>query len=318
MFNLAKYPTPIAGLTLGMLGISAYWKIVFHNNYIAHIITLTSAFVATLLVLPLILRLFIHPKTLVADLQHPTIGSVIPTLTMTLMMLSNLLSLHYYISVILWLVAIIIHIIFLICFTYYNVKEFNFSNLIPSWYVPPIGIVVACLTVPSANFLALAHVILWFGLIAYFIMLPVMLYRLSVGELIADATKPTLAILAAPASLTLAGYLTISVHVNPLLVIALFGIAVTMTIGVYLMLLHLLKLPFSPAYSAFTFPTAISATASLKFSFWTKSIPMFNIYFIHLYRFSLLEGIASTLIILYVLQHYLRFIAKNYFYKSYN
>lgn len=315
MFKLAKYPTPIAGLTLGMLGISAYWQIIFHNNYTTHIITLITSILVILLISPLIIRLLIHPKTLVSDLQHPTIGSVIPTLTMTLMMLSHLLGLNYYISVILWLVAIIIHVIFLICFTYYNVKNFNFSNLIPSWYVPPIGLVVACLTVPNANFLALAHVILWFGLIAYFIMLPVMLYRLSLGELIADEKKPTLAILAAPASLTLAGYLTISIHVNPLLVVALFGIAITMTLFVYLMLFHLLKLPFSPAYSAFTFPTAISATASLKFSLWTKSIPLFQMYFIHLYIFSLLEGIVSTLIILYVLQHYLRFIVKHYFHR---
>lgn len=315
MFNLAKYPTPVAGLTLGLLGISAYWQIIFHNHYLIHVLTIVSSILALLLISPLVIRFIIHPKTLITDLQHPTIGSVIPTLTMTLMMLSSLLGLNYYISVSLWLFAIVIHIIFLICFIYYSVREFNFSNLIPSWYVPPIGIVVACLTTPSEEFLVLSHVILWFGLIAYFIMLPVMLYRLSLKEIIEDARKPTLAILAAPASLTLAGYLTITVNYNPLLVVALFGIAITMSLAVYLMLLHLLKLPFSPAFSAFTFPTAISATASLKFSFWAKSIPMFHIYFIHLYRLSLVEGIASTLIILYVLQHYLRFIVKNYFYK---
>ncbi|MGL4748727.1 MAG: C4-dicarboxylate ABC transporter, partial [Shewanella sp.] len=101
-------------------------------------------------------------------------------------------------------------------------------------------------------------------------MLPLMLYRLIFCQAIPDAAKPTIAILAAPASLSLAGYLTVCEQPSIALVAVLASIAILMTSVIYLAFFNLLKLPFSPGYAAFTFPMVIGATALFKTAHWLE------------------------------------------------
>ena len=311
MRYLKQYPTPIAGLALGIAGIAAYWSSIVNDIKLSHAILIIAALLVCLLLFPLVIRFITYPRKLLDDLRHPTVGSVVPTFAMSLMLLSHTLGLYSAnLAMILWLIAVLLHMSFFVVFCYFRIKDLNLNHLLPSWFVPPIGIVVACLTVPSADFLMLSHILLVFGIIMYAVMLPLVLYRLSFGEKIENARKPTLAILAAPASLTLAGYLSLVQHSNPLLVISLFAIAVLMTVSVYMMFLHLLRLKFSPAFSAFTFPLAISATASFKMSIWVMQYPLLKDYANSLFVFSSIEGVIATVIIAYVFIHYLFFLPK--------
>ncbi|MBP9727143.1 MAG: TDT family transporter [Gammaproteobacteria bacterium] len=312
MFQLKHYPTPIAGLTLGIFGITNFWANLIANTVISNIVLVLLSLVGLSLLIPLLLKFIRYPRFLLTDLQHPTVGSVLPTLAMSLMYLSHTISLFSQSFAIgLWFFAIILHFFFFSVFCIHRAKGRDFHHhLVPSWFVPPIGMVVACLTLPSPSLLPVTHVIVAFGITVYAIMLPVVIYRLSVGKLIEEARKPTLAILAAPASLTLAGYITVVADPSPLIVMSLFGIAVLMTVSVYLMLAHLLRLPFTPAYSAFTFPLAVSATALLKMRLWSHSVPLFEKYGHGFFIASLIEGLIASVMIAYVYQHYVRFLTQ--------
>lgn len=291
MIKLTDYPTPFAGVSLGVIGISAFWGAID-----------IGAIIAACLLLPIIIKFISHPKLLVQDLKHPTVGSVIPTMAMSMMLMSQAIRLFLPITAItLWLIAVILHIIFFSVFTYHRLRDWKIDHVVPSWFVPPIGIVVACLTVPTQSLTPLAHILLYFGIISYTIMLPLVIYRLSLGSKIEDARKPTLAILAAPASLTLAGYFAIVASPNMLLVLILFSIAIVMTISVYIMLFHMLRLSFSPAFAAFTFPLAISATAMMKMSQWTITQVSLYHYAKYFHAIALIEGVLATLVISYVL-----------------
>lgn len=311
MNRLNQYPTPISGLTLGLAGIAAFWSVFITSTNVTHFFLAAIALLVILLLAPLLLKFVLNPRTLLEDLKHPTVGSVVPTIAMTLMLLSHTLSLLSVTAAsILWMSAVVLHAAFFSLFCFHRVCDFDLNHLVPSWFVPPIGIVVACLTVPTPYFMLIAHILLVFGLVAYAVLLPAVIYRLSLGGNIENARKPTLAILAAPASLTLAGYLSLSTAPNALLVVALFTIAVLMTLTVYIMLTHLLRLPFSPAYSAFTFPLAISATAMFKMSVWSHSVTLFSNYSHLFYLSAIAEGVIASIVILYVLQHYLRFLVR--------
>lgn len=301
------YPTPIAGLALGIAGICAFWSA--YAPITANVMLFIGLLVASCLLLPLIAKFAWCPALLLEDLKHPTLGSVAPTLAMATMLLSHTIGLYFpLVGIVFWVVAVIAHLIFLAIFTFYRIKEFQLDHIVPSWFVPPIGIVVACLTVPISVFMPIAQVILVFGLISYAVLLPVVIYRLSLGGTIDISRRPTLAILAAPASLTLAGYLTLAVQPNALLVLMLFGIAVLMTISVYLMLFHLIRLPYSPAFSAFTFPLAIGATATFKVSHWVNSIPSLHNSASLLHGVAMIEGVIATVIISYVLMCSMKFL----------
>lgn len=97
-------------------------------------------------------------------------------------------------------------------------------------------------------------------------MLPITFYRFIFAENVPVAAMPTLGILAAPASLSLVGYIALVEDPVPLPVILLEGIAVLMTAIVYVAFVRLLALPFSPGFAAYTFPMAIGATAQFSVS----------------------------------------------------
>ncbi|GGA79330.1 hypothetical protein GCM10011369_21580 [Neiella marina] len=168
------------------------------------------------------------------------------------------------IAVALWYGAIVLQFLLLVGFVCHRLRQLEWHHLVPSWFVPPIGIVVAAVTCPTEQQLLLSQHLVTFGLICYGLMLVPMLYRLIFYPRIDSGAKPTIAILAAPASLTLAGYLSVTEQPSVVLVAVLMGVAVLMTSLVYLSLLHLLRQPFSPGYAAFTFPTVISATAMYR------------------------------------------------------
>ncbi|USD59764.1 TDT family transporter [Vibrio sp. SCSIO 43140] len=260
-------PTPMAGLALGIASLGWCWEnaLPFH-----HVAQWTGAAIATVLLSILAYKYLFHNHSLRQELAHPVVGSVAPTFAMGSMVVSN--SVGQFFPILgdgIWLGAVALHIVFLASFVYHRARNFELHHMVPSWFVPPVGLVVADVSFsgnPSLQWVADAT--LYFGLATYAVMLPTMIYRLIFTHEIPDAAKPTIAIMAAPASLSLAGYLTVTTQPSPVIIALLFGIGVLMTMVIYLAFLKLLRLPFSPGYAAFTFPTVISATAQYKLAAW--------------------------------------------------
>lgn len=264
MLNISRHrfanaPTPMAGLALGIASLGWAWENV---GLFAGGAQMLGAVIAAVLLLILIAKFVLHPQLLMQDLAHPVVGSVVPTFAMATMVVSCALGGN--LGTGLWLLAIALHLAFLVTFIWHRLKDFQLHHMVPSWFVPPIGIIVADVASPGGAFAPLAQVLLWFGIVCYAVMLPMMLYRLIFCAEVPDAAKPTIAIMAAPASLSLAGYLTVTAEPAPVLVAILLGIAVLMTALIYLAFIKLLRLPFSPGYAAFTFPMVIGATALFK------------------------------------------------------
>ncbi|AZG72285.1 TDT family transporter [Shewanella livingstonensis] len=308
--TLIAVPTPMAGLALGIASLGWSWEYVVNLHHYGQWI---SAAIASVLLLILSGKFLLHSNLLRQDLAHPVVGSVVPTFAMALMVVSNSLG---YVSALagdlLWLFAVLLHISFLVGFIYHRSKQFSLTHMVPSWFVPPIGIVVADVSFSgNVHLFWVAHIALIFGMLCYAIMLPMMIYRLIFKEQIPDAAKPTLAILAAPASLSLAGYLAITPQPSPVIVGLLFGIGVLMTSIIYLSFFKLLRLPFSPGYAAFTFPMVIGATALFKMSMWMESVGIATEYVQQINALAELELLVATVVVSYVCLRYLHFYQPN-------
>ena len=149
---------------------------------------------------------------------------------------------------------------------------------------------------------------LYFGIIAYAAMLPVMFYRFIFAENVPITAMPTLGILAAPASLSLAGYLSLVDDPQPLPVVLLIGIAVLMTSIVYVAFIRLLVLPFSPGYAAYTFPMAIGATALFKTAGQLEAWPIRQKLIDQLHGLGVFELLVATAVIAYVIARFGQFV----------
>lgn len=300
MLNISRHrftnvPTPMAGLALGIASLGWAWE---NTGLFAGGAQLLGAFIAAMLLLILTVKFVLHPQLLMQDLAHPVVGSVVPTFAMATMVVSKAVAGN--LGTGLWLFAVALHLVFLVTFAWHRLKDFQLHHMVPSWFVPPIGIIVADVASPGGAFDPLAQVLLWFGIVCYAVMLPMMLYRLIFCAEVPDAAKPTIAIMAAPASLSLAGYLTVTAEPAPVLVAVLLGIAVLMTALIYLAFIKLLRLPFSPGYAAFTFPMVIGATALFKVATLAESLGLDTVAINQLRWMAEGELVIATLVVSYV------------------
>jgi len=299
-------PTPMAGLALGIASLGWCWENVAPFNGYAQ---WTAAGIGSVLLAILAVKFLFHGHLLAKDLAHPVVGSVVPTFAMGLMVVSNSVGQFYSTAGnVMWLAAVVLHVIFLVSFFYHRAKEFELHHMVPSWFVPPIGIVVADVAFSGEPALQwIADVVLWFGLASYLIMLPMMIYRLIFTHEVPDAAKPTIAVMAAPASVSLAGYLAVSTEPSPVIIGVLFGIAILMTSIIYVAFLKLMRLPFSPGYAAFTFPLVISATALFKTADWMEGVNVASDYVTQVNWLAGFELLMATVVVSYVAIRYFHF-----------
>ncbi|MGF1693530.1 TDT family transporter [Photobacterium kagoshimensis] len=301
--KVAGAPTPMAGLALAIASLGWCWENVSELGGMGQLI---GAGIAAVLLLILTVKFLFHPKMLWADISHPVVGSVVPTYAMATMVVSKAVGLFYpMFGQGLWLFAVALHVAFLILFIYHRAVDFELHHMVPSWFVPPVGIIVADVAFPGGALLPLAQGLLVFGMVAYAVMLPLMIYRLIFSHEIHDNAKPTIAIMAAPASLSLAGYLTVTAVPSPVVIGLLIGIAVLMTFVIYVAFYRLLRLPFSAGYAAFTFPVVISATALFKSAGWMTTFGFNSEYVQQVFLLGQIELVIATVVVSYVALRYL-------------
>lgn len=306
--RLNLLPTPMAGLALAIASLGWSWENV--GNFGGHAQTV-GAIIGGVMLLMIALKFTFSPQGLWNDLQHPVVGSVVPTFAMGMMIVSaSIGKWSPLVGDTLWMLAIVAHVAFLVSFIYHRTRDFSLTHMVPSWFVPPVGLIVADVAFSGNPVLRpVADAIMLFGLLAYAVLLPLMLYRLIFCSEVPDAAKPTIAILAAPASLSLAGYLTVNSSPSPVLVSVLLGIALLMTLVIYVSFAKLLRLPFSPGYAAFTFPMVIGATALFKTAAWLESVGVAAHYVNQVFVIGVIELVVATLVVVYVAMHYRRFIS---------
>ena len=260
--QLSTLPVALTGLALGIAGLTGALTTVL-GNYVAFV----GASVASILVFLIVLKNIFHGRVFLSELAHPILGSFIPTLAMALMVISSvLLPFMPMIAKTIWIFAIMFHCVILVQFFRFRIREFSIQHVIPSWFVPPVGVVVACVTSVGMGFPTVTIVLFYIGIVAYSILLPVMLYRIMFGDRLTDPQIPTFAIMGAPANLCLAGLLTVFPEANPHIVQALAYLGLFTTGLVYIFFVRIFQMPFSPSYSALTFPLAIGATAMIKYT----------------------------------------------------
>lgn len=297
--SFAKIPAPLVGLGLGLACLGTV--ILNFNVLFSNILGGLAALVLGIY----LLKILVNVPAFRNDLKHPLFSSILPTFSMGLMTISTYLGrIIYEAGRIVWIVAVIIHGLLLINFLRNILKEFDFQNILPSYFIPPVGIVVACMSGGMFNFPLLCEIFFYFGFISFFITLALVIIRLPMGN-ISSPKKPTLAILAAPASLCLAGYLSLSTIPNPVLLFILVPLSIVMTISVYVLFFKLLRIPFNLGYSCYTFPMTISAVAMLKFTSYLKNFGSVWVGFFEV--FAIIEVYIATLIVFYVGIRYLHF-----------
>lgn len=299
---LKKLPLPITGL---MLGFAALGNLIqSHSEILRNLFGLISVIIFPLVVLKLIM----FKKGVKEALENPVIASVFPTFSMTMMLLATYIKpFSSTIALLFWFAGLILHITLIIWFTQKFVlyNNYNIKKVFPSWFIPYVGIAVASVSSGAVGMQAIGKVIFWFALISFVVLLSIVLKRIFVVKEMPEPTKSTIAIIAAPASLCLAGYMNSFEFKSIVLVHILLIVSQVLYWGVILYLPKLLKLQFYPSCSGFTFPLVISGLAlKLTNGFLTKTGSPISF----LPMLVTIEEIVAVAACIYVLIRYIRFL----------
>lgn len=263
METLKKYflnlPIGICGTGVALITLSNCWNL----KGIAFLKPLTLIFAGIILMLQGI-RLIVCPKEMKEELLHPMTGSFYPTIDMLAFLVAG--TIFEYIPFLgraVWVAAFVLHISIIIIFFYKRTTTKSFDQVIPSWFIVNIGIVVGAVVSPGMGFDVVAKGMVIFGILSYVVMWPIMLYKVF-GVGLSDKEAPVVGIMAAPASLCLVGYLTVFSTYNRFLVIFLVVTGFFNLLLVYSRMPRLFKEGFRPTFASFTFPLAISIMAMYK------------------------------------------------------
>ncbi|SMP43166.1 TDT family transporter [Anoxynatronum buryatiense] len=299
---LKKIPFPMAGLMLGMAGLGNL-VVSYGAGY-----RYALGAVATLIMVLLIAKAFTDLAALREAFEQPPVASVLPTFSMGMAILS--VYLRPFLpqgALVMWFLALLIHMVLLVIFTKKYVVSFKMMKVFPSWFIVYVGLACFSLTAPAMGQLAIGQALFWIAFAAYLILLPVVIFRVVKVRQIPDPALPSLAIFTAPSSLALAGYLNSFPEKNLVIVAFLTACTFISFIGVMLVMPRLLRLPFFPSFSAFTFPFVITgialkgtngylSQAGVGIPTLGATIPIFEFW--------------AVMMVLYVLWQYLQFLRK--------
>lgn len=187
--------------------------------------------------------------------------------TMLLMILgSYCFPYHNVIGKGLWFTGLILHAVHILIFTYRNViRGVHKEVFVPSWFVTYNGIMVSCVVGGIMNERALLTGVVYYGIIIYFILISLMIWRLWKFEMNPQFFH-TMAIVLAPCSLCVVSYLNIIEQPNQALLLILYGCVLISLCFVIYQIPKFFSYSFTPGFAGLTFPMAIGIVASSKMS----------------------------------------------------
>ncbi|OEF10605.1 TDT family transporter [Vibrio genomosp. F10] len=289
-------PPSQASLALGMIGLGQAWDL--YLPFYGDLIRPYLAGIGALLLLPVLLKYTTNFRTFISDLRHPVSGSLMAPISMSLLMLCDYLAaVSPIIAYPIWFAALLLHLSMMTLFFTFQLSNFKMSHILPSWFLYPVGLISSSLAGTQFGYTVFSSTLVNTCIAIYFFMLPVVLYRLVFEGALSVRAKPTLAIMAAPINLSLASYLVNFPNPDPILTGALAGIAVTMTLFIYLCYFRLLRLQFKPSIAAITFPSVISSVAMYRL---TDFFDEYHPHWHWLHKFGFLELTISTGLVIWV------------------
>lgn len=246
-------------------------------------------------------RLWVTRSSLKEEFRSPIVASCFAALLMTYQLLVGALPLPHLLGTILWLLGFAAYLSYILYFTYAFAWKKDLKLVYPSWFIVYVGIAIVGVTAPVYN----QHLLGWISLIiagiGFLVFIPFVVTRLMKHQVEVNFL-PILAILAAPTSLLLTAYLSLSTSPNLWIAGSLALLAQVIYLGV---VFHFPKLHgrsgFSPLFAAFTFPLVSTA---IGFRLFLAKLAITNPL---LWVLSYAEVVIASLIVAYVFYGYAKF-----------
>lgn len=262
MERLERIPVPVLPTFVGALTLSNVYSGMGYT-WVRHL----TMWAATIVLLLYIVKLIRYPKTCLGEYETVVPCSLYAGFTMVTMILGS-----YYFDYApgfgkaLWSIGLAVHAVHILIFTFRNViKERNINTFVPSWFVTYNGIMVSCVVGGAMNAGSILKYVVYYGIIIYFIIIPIMIWRLITVE-VKPPVYHTMAVVLAPCSLCVVSYLNVIQNPNQTLLYILYACVLASLAFIIIKLPKFFSFSFAPGFAGMTFPMAIGIVATNKMS----------------------------------------------------
>ncbi|ONI40405.1 transporter [Candidatus Epulonipiscium fishelsonii] len=259
--KLKNIPVPLLPTMVGVLTLSNVWTTMGYST-IRHI----CMWAGIIVLLLYIAKIIFHFEIVQAEYSAVVPASLYAGITMLTMIIgSYIFDFIPALGKAIWAIGLALHTVHLIYFVYKNVyTNFNMYTFVPSWFVTLAGIMVSTVVGVPMNEPFIGALVVCYGFIPAFIVLPIMVYRLKDCPITAGPLLMTKAILLAPSSLFIVS--CINVFKNPwsFLLYIMYAVLLVTLVYVLINLPQFFSFEFHPGFAGLTFPLAISCLASNK------------------------------------------------------
>ncbi len=260
MNRLERMPVPVLPTFVGALTLGNVYSGMGYP-WVRHL----TMWAATIILLLYVVKIIKFPMVCKKEYETVVPCSLYAGFTMVTMILGS-----YYFDYIpalgkgMWAIAIAIHAVHILVFTYRNViAKRDINTFVPSWFVTYNGIMVSCVVGGAMNAAGILKYIVYYGIIIYFIIIPIMIWRLMKVEVKAPVYH-TMAVVLAPCSLCVVSYLNVIKEPNQMLLYVLYACVLASLAFIIIKLPKFFAFPFAPGFAGMTFPMAIGIVASTK------------------------------------------------------
>ena len=272
-----RIPLSTFGIGFGMAGLATSWRIAVNQHLVVHGVSdvlIGLAGMAWLVSVVLYLRYVLTTRgAIMSDLHDMTVGpfASLALITPILLAADGIAPYARSAAAVIVDVFVVGVVLFGGWFTGIWMRgDTDLDRLHPGYFLPTVaGGLVASAGAAVVGQEHLAQLMFGVGVVYWFILGPMIFSRLVFRPPLPDALAPTIAIEIAPASVaSLAYFLSHGAHVSPVLT-ALAGYGLLMVIAQVPLLSRYMRLKFSLATWAFTFPWAAVASTVL---FWIAAV----------------------------------------------
>lgn len=224
-----------------------------------------SMWASTVVLLCYFAKIILHFGVVKKEYSNTVPASLYAGITMVTMILSSYYATWFpAVCKVILAAAVCVHAVHILVFIYRNVlKGVKMETFVPSWFVTFNGIMVS--TAVGAAMLPplMARMVVWWGIGIYTVTIPFMVYRLMTKE-VKDAFYHTQAIVLAPCSLCVVGYINVIKNPNAVILGILYVCVLLSLLFIIVKLPKFFSYSFVPGFAGLTFPMAIGVVASTK------------------------------------------------------
>lgn len=214
-----------------------------------------------------------HPACVLGDWRHPVQVSFFAPYGMTLVLLAAaLLHVEAPIAGAVWIAGagLLLVTAFATLAGWITREGVQPAHLLPVWFLPLVGPTLIAQAGVRLGYGDISALALAFATMGWLFFMPLVLHRLVFGPPVPPPLLPSLAILVAPEALVFISAVEVAGGLTEWSRL-LFGATTVMGVMVLVLAPRLLRVPFSLAWWAFSFPVAAWASATLRYGTLTGS-----------------------------------------------